>query len=82
MASSNAILSPTPLQLPHVEGAFLLLGILVHLRASRNPDFYVKSLFENIWLNKNKWKKKKKALCRQNTSVRQMSRSEPRATSV
>lgn len=61
MASSNAILSPTPLQLPHVEGAFLLLGILVHLRASRNPDFYVKSLFENIWLNKNKWKEKKKS---------------------
>ena len=87
VASSNAILSSTPLQLPHVEIAFLLLGILVHLRASRNPDFYVKSLFENIWLNKNSGRKrkkerKKKALCRQNTSVRQMSRPEPQATSV
>ena len=81
VASSNAILSSTPLQLPHVKIAFLFLGILVRLRPSRNPDFYVKSLFENIWLNKNsgrKRKEKKKALCRQNTSVRQMSRPEPR----
>ena len=64
VASSNAILSSTPLQLPHVKIAFLFLGILVHLRPSRNPDFYVKSLFENIWLNKNsgiKRKEKKKS---------------------
>ena len=59
VASSNAILSSTPLQLPHVEVAFLLLGILTHLTASRNSDFYVKSPFENIWLNKNSGRKRK-----------------------
>ena len=60
MASADAILSSTPLQLPRVEVAFLLLGILIHLTASRNSDFYVKSPFENIWLNKNSGRKRKK----------------------
>lgn len=64
--------------LPHMEIALLLPGALVYLGEPRNTNFYMKFPFKNICLNKNS--KKKKALCRQNTSVRQMSRSEPQAT--
>lgn len=78
MAPSNAVDCYLALVALH-EVALLLPGVLDCWREFRKPDLHVKSPFKNIWLKRIA---KKKALCRQNTSARHMSRSEPQATGL
>lgn len=48
-------------------------SVLICLRESRNPDFYVKSSFKNIWFDKNRGEKgtvQTKYICKTDVQIR------------